>query len=84
MTNSQSKYEVCEENYPIPRLTTRDADRYVKDHCVFGGSRRRGYTIEWDWDKMDYICMEATGEDYKELGNGAQWAVPTGQYIKQS
>ena len=65
MTNAHSKYEVCEENYPIPILTRKDAARYLRlggDGCPVGASQKRycrqSWCVKWNWDLMDYEAVE--------------------------
>ena len=63
MTNCQSKYKVCEENYPIPILTRKDATRYLNlggDGCPLGGGKRykrQSWAVVWNCDLMDYEAV---------------------------
>jgi len=70
MTNAQSKYAVCPENYPPPLLTAKAAKKLVRDalrdqgweitHSGKNSGSRKNiqittrYEVIWDWHFFKY------------------------------
>ena len=66
MTNAQSKYAVCEENYPIPVLNAKAQQQLINKAMREQGWEGKGrmkhnntnancrYELGWDWTLFRY------------------------------
>lgn len=64
MTNNQSKYLICEYNFPPPLLSQREEARIVTEmsekYKAVGRRRNNimsgGYSIWWNYDLDKWVC----------------------------